>query len=99
MIKKINEMPYINYSKNKVFDLELEKFKSEEMITYITDILNGTPRKDKYGNLIKLNSKNDRIDFVESMTKDLAFVNIVKSKLNPNELKLLNLVFYIVLKG
>ena len=97
MIKKIyKEMPHIDYGKGKIIDLELENFKtSEEIINFIESILLGDEFKDRHGNIIKLDSRREKIKFLNNLVNDIIFKNIVKNKFSENEKKLIN----IILKG
>ena len=51
----LTEMPHIDYD-GDMFDLEMETFKKgSDFIYYLEDILDGKIKKDKYGNVIKVN--------------------------------------------
>jgi hypothetical protein len=95
MIKKyLKEMPHINYGKNKMIDLELENFKtSKEIISFLTDIIIGDEFKDKYGNEIKLNSKEEKMKFLKNLFNNKMFKTLAANKFSENEIKLLNIIF------
>ena len=94
---KLEEMPHINYGKDhELFDLELETFKDiEGFLKYLDDILEGKPKKDKYGNVINLKARNDKIEFIRSLKDNPMFSTFVKHKLSNNEKRLLNIIMKI----
>ena len=71
MLSQLNEMPYIHYNKPIVFDLEEEKFKSnEEQVDYVKAILDGKVTTDKYGNKLEFETFAQKEKFVNDMIHD-----------------------------
>ena len=90
---KLNEMPYIDYGPNKVFDLELENFKTEADIFKLFDnILSGKPLMDKYGDLIQLKNRNEKVDFITALSHNDMFIGILEHRFHITFLELLDKV-------
>jgi len=77
LVKKelLNEMPYVLVDVNdKRFDLEVEKFVStkdlEGFIEKIKSLLRGEQLVDKYKNVAKLDSEEDKKNFIENLKRD-----------------------------
>ena len=85
MIKILYEMPYISYIADKVFDLELEKLNSKEIIQLIRDILDSKKFIDKYGDEIELVTNKEKENFIGHLKKDMIFNNMVDIKLSNKE--------------
>lgn len=90
-------MPHIDYGDDhELFDLEIETFKDmSNFIQYLDDIIDGKPKKDKYGNVIRLKSRRERIEFIQSLKNNPMFSAFVKHKLSDNERKLINMIMRI----
>jgi len=68
----LTEMPYIEVS-NKIFDLELEKYKTqpEKFVHKLQSILQGEKYTDKYGNSIQLLTPEEREQFRKKIKLNL----------------------------
>ena len=92
MIRLIYEMPYISYEADKVFDLEFEKLKPDEILPFIKGILEGNKFIDKYGDEIELKNNKEKENFVLHLKENMVFNNMINTKLNQKELEELNLL-------
>jgi hypothetical protein len=90
MIKILYEMPYISYVADKVFNLELEKLNSKEIIQLIKDILSSKKFIDKYGDEIELITNKEKQNFIRHLKKDMIFNNMINRKLSDEEKNELN---------
>ena len=89
MKQKITSMPWLK-SKEGQIDLELENVKTgEDLIFYIEGIFQGNPVKDKYGNIMKLNTRDEKITFIRELELDSIFNAFVRKLLSENEQRLL----------
>ena len=95
--QKLLEMPHVDYGKDHdLFDLEVETFKDmESFLQYLDDILDGKVKKDKYGDVINLKSRKDKLEFIQSLKENPVFQALVKHKLSSNERRLLNIIMKI----
>jgi len=95
-MRKIKETPWIRYDNQHLFDLETEKFSSpEQFLDYLNDILRGEVEVDKYGNTIKLRSREDKINFVQALQHDQHFQAFLKYSCTENEKELLRFIMEI----
>ncbi len=95
-IRQLNEMPWIQYDRNNIFDLETEKFRdTDEFLQYLSDILHGEVEVDKYGNTIKLDSREDKLKFIQTLKNDHIFNAWAEHKLSWNEKQLLDFIMNI----
>lgn len=92
-IRTLTEMPWIQYDRNNIFDLETEKFRDiDEFLQYLGDILHGEVEVDKYGNTIKLDSREDKLKFIQALKTDRDFTTWAEHKLSWNEKQLLDFI-------
>lgn len=88
---KLQEMPYIDYGKNNIFDLEVEQFSSpRELIQIIKDILSGDEIEDKYGNVIWLKNSKDKQSFIIGLKDNFVLHNYIQNKMSDKEIQILN---------
>lgn len=89
---RLFEMPHVFYG-DKGFDLEYENINDpEKLLLFLEDILSGKVYKDKHGEVIQLNNRNERIKFLNSLKDNDVFNNIVNHKFSDNEKKLLKML-------
>ena len=75
----LNEIPYVDYI-NK-FDLEIEnKQDVEKFLYFLSEILEGNLKQDKYNNKIQLTTDNDKKFFITSVLNDLIIDKWVKKQ-------------------
>ena len=73
----LEEMPYVEFG-DMVIDLEAEK---KQIVPRIIDILIGNEVKDKYGNVFKLKSDKEMLDFFKLIKKDKFIAKFLKKAL------------------
>jgi hypothetical protein len=77
VISLLNEYPYIQYI--NVFDLELENKRDPQVIMqFLNDIFNGETKKDKYDNVILLQSDSEKRYFLTELLNDKMFNMFIK---------------------
>lgn len=80
------EMPYLfnlPQSNTGNFDLEFENFNSEKEIKkVITDLLNNKHTTDKYGNIITINDKKDKLNIINNMMNSDMFLMMLARRLD-----------------
>ena len=73
----LNEYPYIQYI--NVFDLELENKQDPQVIMqFLNDIFDGETKKDKYCNVISLQSDSEKRYFLTELINDKMFKMFIK---------------------
>ena len=93
IMRRISEMPWIRYDRNNIFDLETERFRDvDHFLQYLGDILSGEVETDKYGNTIKLNSREEKLEFIQALKDDKLFCDFVDHRFSWNEKQLLNFI-------
>jgi hypothetical protein len=91
-VKILSEMPYLKVGKNKsLFDMELENFKkSKDLLNYIKDIFEGKIEKDKYGNVLQINSHDDAKALAADIKNNSFIYGAIIAKISPEEKKILD---------
>jgi hypothetical protein len=93
--KRLSEMPWVTYlddqGHEKIFDLEIEQIGSpKEFLDFVRALFTGTKFRDKYNQEIELDSKEDKINFVQALQEDEAFRRMVRAKFSLDDQKLLD---------
>lgn len=73
--KSLTEMTYVEIPGDKFFDLEAEKFSQGNdflgLVNKVKDIVLGKEFKDKRGTLVKLQTQEEALNFVNELKQDL----------------------------
>jgi len=96
-MRKIEEMPYINFfnpddKKFEDLDFEFESKNKNQIMDFIKNIFEGKTVKDKYGDIIKLHSWEAKMAFLESLKNSVMFKNAIKNIFNEYEQEMLNIL-------
>jgi len=93
------EMPHISFEKNGKhfdFDLELEKHQKDwyGLVRLMHNILGSNSVKDKYGNVLSLQTPEEKEAFVEELRNNPMFTTFIKRFYNKDFNDLLDLSHY-----